>query len=372
MGKNKWIFVGVITGYLVFFMACKREVSHDNQVYLSQAGFLSSQRLTLNVESNLTIVVSTIYPVNNDIAVNMEVDNSLIDAYNTTNNTKLKPVPEGYYKLSSSTAVIPAGNAIGNVVLTVTGWPDYDARSRYMVPVKIARSQNLPVLKSSSVVYVLIDKIVSRTAAIGQFEIPDVAKGVAAAEYTVEGSFNVINGDYNCNDPYSVRISTIMVPDRALSVYSNVASEGEGSFRLRLGNSIDVNDITYGTRLKQGDWCHFAYTYKTGSFALYVNGQLVGIKASSIAPQVGVSQLGCGNNFAFGEVRIWSKARTQAQIADNMCGTDPSDPDLLAYWSFDRAGENNPNEFTDLTPNKLIAVRKSTGVTSFIAGECPY
>jgi hypothetical protein len=48
------------------------------------------------------------------------------------------------------------------------------------------------------------------------------------------------------------------------------------------------------------------------------------------------------------DVRIWSVARTRAEINGNMCGVDPETPGLVANWRFD---ERRGTVIKDYSPN---------------------
>jgi hypothetical protein len=115
---------------------------------------------------------------------------------------------------------------------------------------------------------------------------------------------------------------------------------GNGSYWITTFADADFSYLA-------GTWYHFAYVVTPASYAIYANGVLVGMGAVSENDAVLYDpehQLGIGHS-AFpnagwqgelDEVRIWSTARSAAEIQSNMrrsvTGTEPG---LMGYWRFD-------------------------------------
>jgi hypothetical protein len=122
--------------------------------------------------------------------------------------------------------------------------------------------------------------------------------------------------------------------------------------RLAAGHGADgFTNIVDPTVLTPGTWYHVAVTYDaaSGIMNLYKNGVLVGSAPASAYTE---TFLNIGNfanaNFFEGnidEVRIWSVARTAAEIAANVnCPLSGSEAGLIAYYNFNEgaAGGDNP------------------------------
>jgi hypothetical protein len=127
----------------------------------------------------------------------------------------------------------------------------------------------------------------------------------------------------------------------------------------------DLNPLGCGnsdfvcTRASYADvWTHVAVTWLPNTARLYVNGQLAATNSSVGTPttsflRAGSYVYGAGGDSFFGgeldELRIWSVARTQQQIIDDMfLALDGTEADLRRLWTFD---EGSGQTVTDLTSN---------------------
>ncbi|MEJ7627744.1 MAG: LamG-like jellyroll fold domain-containing protein [Ferruginibacter sp.] len=125
--------------------------------------------------------------------------------------------------------------------------------------------------------------------------------------------------------------------------------------QLAAGHAPFFSSVIDPTPLPSNVWVHVAVTYDsvTGVMNLYKNGVLVstGAAPAYVEPSL---RLGTFNQSSFygglmDEVRLWSVARTQAQISANMnCGLTGDEFFLLAYYRFNQgiAGGSNPTETT--------------------------
>lgn len=92
----------------------------------------------------LTSSISMDYPISNkSLEVNLEIDNSLIAAYNSANGTSYTEAPKGLISLPSSSVTIDGGQASVEFKYVITGSKFFDngsliSFSSYLVPVKIA------------------------------------------------------------------------------------------------------------------------------------------------------------------------------------------------------------------------------------------
>ncbi|HRI22816.1 MAG TPA: fibronectin type III domain-containing protein, partial [Panacibacter sp.] len=108
-------------------------------------------------------------------------------------------------------------------------------------------------------------------------------------------------------------------------------------------------------------WYHIAFVRNNGTMRAYVNG-VQAPNISNINPNLPTSfRIGSENGVRFfngkvDEIRLWSIARTQAEIQADMSGSVCGDQiGLISYYSFNQgiAGGNNANETTlyDITSN---------------------
>ena len=108
------------------------------------------------------------------------------------------------------------------------------------------------------------------------------------------------------------------------------------------------NRIT-SAALSVNTWYHVAITYNGSTWRMYINGDLSGSYTGSIGSYANTNVY-FGNGYptywkgTIDEARIWSTARTQTQIQDNMTSElVGNEGNLAAYWRFNQgnAGGNN-------------------------------
>ena len=115
----------------------------------------------------------------------------------------------------------------------------------------------------------------------------------------------------------------------------------DGVLKALSGTNNRVND---SEAMDLDVWYHVAVTYDaaTDALTLYKNGDIVDSKTTSVHPDEGAVLIGAYNqsNFFAGhmdEVRVWSIARTQEELLQNMNRVLTGDePGLEAYYDFDR------------------------------------
>lgn len=106
-------------------------------------------------------------PAANDVTAKMEVDNSLVDSYNSLHGTSFAKLPDGVLDLSSATATINKGLyqsldsvsiAIANNKLALL------TEKKYLVPVKISSStdKSIGISQDNSTTYLVISTSVNR------------------------------------------------------------------------------------------------------------------------------------------------------------------------------------------------------------------
>lgn len=126
----------------------------------------------------------------------------------------------------------------------------------------------------------------------------------------------------------------------------------------------DSKDVLIPHALPVGEWNHVAMVFKAaeGVVEFFVNGASIGsrgglastINSSTNSPvQIGTRQ-GLGVTAFDGrldDVRVWSIARTEAEIRDDyrksLVGTEPG---LVGYWRFDSNAVDATGNHNDLTP----------------------
>ncbi|WP_020599170.1 LamG domain-containing protein [Spirosoma panaciterrae] len=145
-----------------------------------------------------------------------------------------------------------------------------------------------------------------------------------------------------------------------------------------LSNDGGLNGIAVGAAATDGNWHHVAMSWQQGgTFASYLDGQLVDSRAASNTPLPSIGTLTLGawagqNEFTNGtldEVRVWNVARTQAQIQQGMrCSVPLSTSGLVIYYPFDQAiaGGSNTDQtllYNQLNPDQFVGSLQNFGLT---------
>jgi hypothetical protein len=136
--------------------------------------------------------------------------------------------------------------------------------------------------------------------------------------------------------------------------------------------------ITTTKVFPQGQWVHVAATVDDqGNGALYWDGQLVASGMLAVPPvaaranqYVGRSNWGSDSAFtgSLDEVKIWSGARTAAEIQQDMSQiTSGSEPGLEAYYSFDEGSGTTAHDATANHRDATLAANGGNIPTWFLA-----
>ncbi|WP_126245074.1 LamG-like jellyroll fold domain-containing protein [Chitinophaga rhizosphaerae] len=132
-----------------------------------------------------------------------------------------------------------------------------------------------------------------------------------------------------------------------------VHADGDKNFNIGVANNAASRMKITGGLADLNVWHHYAYTFKNGEAKLYRDGVLEDSKpASSYPPKWASFRIGSGDgNTIDGEMdefRMWSVARTQADIRENMHLTlTGAEAGLKVYLQF----QDNMNGVADLSAN---------------------
>lgn len=186
------------------------------------------------------------------------------------------------------------------------------------------------------------------------------------SEITLEGWFNFES------TPSSGNQATLLAKDNGASrSYQFMYQNNGGTLRFVVGIGVSgaasMGFLTQNYTLSTGVWYHLAATYveSTNTAVFYVGGTSVGsgtlddtgVLPPSTAPfTIGTRIVsGTPTNFFDGKVslcRVWSVARSGADIAANICnvyGTSTSN--MAAEWSFNNVYTDASGNSNTLTPS---------------------
>ncbi|WP_294557112.1 DUF1735 and LamG domain-containing protein [uncultured Bacteroides sp.] len=347
----------------------------DNSAYLNVAEVKNTEGFTFNrlvTAQDKKFNVKLSYPAGEDVTVSLKIDPSLTAAFNAKNGTDYQSLDAGHYQLSVTSVVIPAGKTTSEeVVIHFSGLDELEIDATYVCPLVID-ADRVGVMNGSHVMYYLVKRSSAITTAANlqnvYVAVPGFDKGSPTADVvndltaiTMEAIIRVnrfddatdISSIMGIEQYLCVRFGDVGFPRRQLQVQTPVGKFPKGNSSLQL---------------QAGEWYHIALTWdlETQVIAFYVNGKLQGreeghgksdVTAISLGDKLADDETGNGGdfNFYFGrsygqahdisrqlngeicEARIWSVARTEQQIFENMYTVrEPAqEPDLRAYWRFD-------------------------------------
>jgi hypothetical protein len=157
--------------------------------------------------------------------------------------------------------------------------------------------------------------------------------------------------------------------------WQTILSKGDSAWRLSRNENSNTlhfalgdgkNAVNGKTNVNDGQWHHVAAVYDGKDLSLYIDGKEDGtasvktsgysIPTNNYPVLIGENAQSTGRNFngQIDDVRIWDKAKTAEEIAENFDRQLQGNEDgLLAYY---RADERIGNILTNLTENELEAV----------------
>ncbi|MDR1681175.1 MAG: DUF1735 and LamG domain-containing protein [Prevotellaceae bacterium] len=395
--KPTLFLYSIILGTAALLASCTDAVEFENRVYMAGTEESDTRQLIVDgVPSEIAFMATLADLTDEAIEVEIATDNRLVEAYNSKYHKNYKAMPEGSFNLSATKLRIePQTLRSTPAKVVITDDSRFEEGARYLIPVTITKvNGSVKLLEASKTVYFTILKtIVTKACDLKgslYFQVDFAKFGdeslKALAGATMETRFYCTNT--MTSNPY---ISSIMgleenwlirmgdarnIPDNAIQ------TAGSGS------NATAQNPIP----LKE--WHHVAAVFENNIVKLYVDGNL-----EAQTPHPGSHESGGMMNLTYvygdpsftigrsananarrwngylSEMRVWKKALTRAEIANNMCYVDPATPGLVAYWRFDGSTteEDSKTVILDHTGNGYNAVPSATiQTTNWVEGiKCP-
>lgn len=110
-----------------------------------------------------------------------------------------------------------------------------------------------------------------------------------------------------------------------------------------------------------GDWRYFALVNDPGGATIYVDGEAVGMGSGLSGLNLSSLTLGSGYRGNATAVRVWSTARTAAQVTVDMGGSvSPSSSGLLADWPIDEGSGQTLNNRVSAGTDGTLGVSSSS------------
>lgn len=374
----------------VWISACNNPEAFKDVIYFTGTDMSPVVKYSLEKPESVGLSIRSSAIVQEKVEVGLRVNEALVAQYNSENGTSYAVLPKGYYSFDTSSAVIEAGKyASEPFYLKVDSVNLFKDEDTYCLPVEITnvKGGNIPVLESSRVMYLIVKKTIITKAAVlnGRYFYvnfgSDPGRDLSAvSELTMEARIFVddfqnyspfISSIIGCEENFLLRLGDVKIPKDILQL---------------AGNSYPVSSVRTIDRNK---WVHVAVTYNGKRIILYINGQMnayvdaprgpIDLLAGSKNGSTNVSfYIGTTSNSSsrtlkgkISEARVWTRALSEAEIADNICAVPADAQGLLAYWKFNEwKSDTEKSIVVDYTGHGYDAI--GNGTITWVEGvRCP-
>lgn len=372
--NSKTILAGMALGALLL-TGCN-DAEYDtlsNQAYILQTNTNanSSLKLTVGAEVATTTVNVRLSDVANvESRYRLVYDTAVVNEYNRLNETPYASLPQESFSLSSEETTIEAGASVSTpITLTVPPYSEALKASgkKYAIGFRLENtSGNASVLPSGSKIVYILDQVVIQPVVVldqSHYVSQDLVKNYPLTEWTVEMNIN----------------KHVLYTEVGRGNNQAIFGAGPDEIYIRFGDApIEGNRLqikTQGTQMNslalfnEHTWYHLAFVCTGTKLYLYVNGQLdnsmdlpgktTNVNSINICSP---STYWLGNAM-YSEVRFWQRARSQAEIANNMYACDPTTPGLITYY---KMNEGEGYSFRDASGNGNNAETNGQAVPEWI------
>lgn len=372
--NSKSILAGMALGALVL-TGCN-DAEYDtlsNQAYILQTNTNANSSLKLTVGAEVattTLNVRLSDVANVESRYRLVYDTAVVNEYNRLNETPYASLPQESFSLSSEETTIEAGASVSTpITLTVPPYSEALKASgkKYAIGFRLENtSGNASVLPSGSKIVYILDQVVIQPVVVldqSHYVSQDLVKNYPLTEWTVEMNIN----------------KHVLYTEVGRGNNQAIFGAGPDEIYIRFGDApIEGNRLqikTQGTQMNslalfnEHTWYHLAFVCTGTKLYLYVNGQLdnsmdlpgktTNVNSINICSP---STYWLGNAM-YSEVRFWQRARSQAEIANNMYACDPTTPGLITYY---KMNEGEGYSFRDASGNGNNAETNGQAVPEWI------
>lgn len=372
--NSKTILAGMALGALLL-TGCN-DAEYDtlsNQAYILQTNTNANSSLKLTVGADVattTVNVRLSDVANVESRYRLVYDTAVVNEYNRLNETPYVSLPQESFSLSSEETTIEAGASVSTpITLTVPPYSEALKASgkKYAIGFRLENtSGNASVLPSGSKIVYILDQVVIQPVVVldqSHYVSQNLVKNYPLTEWTVEMNIN----------------KHILYTEVGRGNNQAIFGAGPDEIYIRFGDApIEGNRLqikTQGTQMNslalfnEHTWYHLAFVCTGTKLYLYVNGQLdnsmdlpgktTNVNSINICSP---STYWLGNAM-YSEVRFWQRARSQAEIANNMYACDPTTPGLITYY---KMNEGEGYSFRDASGNGNNAETNGQAVPEWI------
>lgn len=355
--------------------------------------------------SSTAFTVTSTGKAASDVHVTVKPAPELLDAYNKANEKNFVAPPESAYTLEGTDMVIKAGSNMSSQLKLTCNSEALEEGVGYMLPLTITevKGDGLGVIEDSRTAYVQFTKVVT----------------ISAGYLDNGSSYEVPGFKHSDEHPSPVRELGQMTLEMKVFPLSFGRSQYgistlcgcEENFLFRFGggdgspdNNLQFVKGSIGTdphpdkkkhyenlrigQFEVGHWVHFAAVYDGSTLRIYRDCEQI----SKIDTEGGYINLSMAYNGSSGwfdtftigsschsrffdgyvsECRVWTVARSAADLENNLCYVDPTTDGLLAYWRFSNDLQDD-GTVRDATGHGYNA-KALTGRMRYVDGQkCPY
>ena len=372
--NSKSILAGMALGALLLTGCNDAEFDTlSNQAYILQTNTNANSSLKLTVGAEVattTLNVRLSDVANVESRYRLVYDTAVVNEYNRLNETPYASLPQESFSLSSEETTIEAGASVSTpITLTVPPYSEALKASgkKYAIGFRLENtSGNASVLPSGSKIVYILDQVVIQPVVVldqSHYVSQNLVKNYPLTEWTVEMNIN----------------KHILYTEVGRGNNQAIFGAGPDEIYIRFGDApIEGNRLqikTQGTQMNslalfnEHTWYHLAFVCTGTKLYLYVNGQLdnsmdlpgktTNVNSINICSP---STYWLGNAM-YSEVRFWQRARSQAEIANNMYACDPTTPGLITYY---KMNEGEGYSFRDASGNGNNAETNGQAVPEWI------
>lgn len=372
--NSKSILAGMALGALLL-TGCN-DAEYDtlsNQAYILQTNTNANSSLKLTVGAEVattTLNVRLSDVANVESRYRLVYDTAVVNEYNRLNETPYASLPQESFSLSSEETTIEAGTSVSTpITLTVPPYSEALKASgkKYAIGFRLENtSGNASVLPSGSKIVYILDQVVIQPVVVldqSHYVSQNLVKNYPLTEWTVEMNIN----------------KHILYTEVGRGNNQAIFGAGPDEIYIRFGDApIEGNRLqikTQGTQMNsqalfnEHTWYHLAFVCTGTKLYLYVNGQLDN-SMDLPGKTINVNNINiCSpstywlGNAMYSEVRFWQRARSQAEIANNMYACDPTTPGLITYY---KMNEGEGYSFRDASGNGNNAETNGQAVPEWI------
>ncbi|WP_291593442.1 DUF1735 and LamG domain-containing protein [Bacteroides sp.] len=371
MKKNKiyTLFAGAFT--LIALIGCKQDYEPiENRIYINEAASKNVKSVAINVgEKTITdFTVRMADIMGKDVQATLAIDESLLQEYNKKMNLDYAILPADKYSFEKE-VVIESGKTMAKpTVITIN---PYEAAEgvKYALPIRVISDGSVQEEIQGAKYILLLDKpwsqftpYLNRT---GGFKSENVTT-LSMDYFTIEFWLWMDSFDYNNQcvidcPAFYIRLGNannqITKDQMQINIFGTGGENNKGFF----------NKFT----LQKKTWTHIAMVYDQSKCHFYANGEKVqDVEATGVpVPITSITFFNANtlNDHMMGQVRLWNRVLTQAEIQSNMGGPVAVSSNLVGYWKMD---EGQGDVAYDSSGNKNDATIVTGAITQWKADQC--